>query len=182
MGRQRLLGKTHKQHIQGKRKTQRGLGMIELVPVLMIFALLLNFTFGLFGVVHSGILNSVAARNYAFETFRNRSHLNRLRDAINSDKDVTYFKFGQRIHGTLSENVNQSYEWIVTERSIKFSQIGPELKSSDSQDDHSRVYQIRDPGSAKEVYNQNEGIFSVWLRTVYGICLNRRCRPYDEGR
>ena len=160
-----------------RRKKQAGLGMIELIPVLLSFALILNFTLGFWGVIHSGILNSIAARNYAFETFRWRAQLNRLRDDPHSERNVTYFLKGIRYHAIVAEG-SPVDQWYVTTRPIRFSDRGLGLESTDSPDDHSRVFQIKDPGSAKDVYNNGEGIGNVWLRTVYGICLNAGCTNF----
>jgi hypothetical protein len=157
------------------RKNQYGIGMVELIPVLLSFALILNFTLGFWGVIHAGILNSIAARNYAFETFRWRSQLNRLRDDPSSERNVTYFLKGLRYHAIVAEG-SPADQWFVTTRPIKFSNLGLSLESNDSVDDHSRVFQVRDPGSAKDVYDSGEGIGNVWLRTVYGLCLNAQCR------
>ena len=71
---------------------QKGMAVFEIVPLLVLFVLLLNFVFGFFGIIHSGILNSIAARNYAFETFRNRTSLNYIRDESTSDLDFYFLK------------------------------------------------------------------------------------------
>ncbi|MEZ0393094.1 MAG: hypothetical protein ACAH59_12810, partial [Pseudobdellovibrionaceae bacterium] len=81
----------------------RGNAMIEIVPILAIFILILNFSLGFFGLIHSGIMNSIAARNYAFETFRNRADLRYLRDAASSDTEFTYTKSQVRFHAIKSE-------------------------------------------------------------------------------
>ena len=82
-------------------KNQRGMAIIELIPTMIIILLLFNFSLGFFGAIHTGILNSMAARNYAYETFRHRSNLNYLRD---SSGEVSYTKEGFRLHATTSDN------------------------------------------------------------------------------
>ena len=42
---------------------------------MVIFVMLMSFGMGLFGVVHTAILHSIAARTYSFETFRQRTNL-----------------------------------------------------------------------------------------------------------
>ena len=59
------------QHLQN----EKGMAALEIIPIVIIVVLLLSFSFGFFGVIHTGILNSMAARNYAFETFNHRSDL-----------------------------------------------------------------------------------------------------------
>ena len=90
-------------------RNQKGTAMVEVVPLLVIFVLLINFSLGFFGVIHAGILNSIAARNYAFETFRNRAVLNYLRDIADSD-DVTYRREGFRFHGIKIEGTRSGLD------------------------------------------------------------------------
>jgi len=167
---------------QKKFRYQQGIATIELVPVLLAFVVLFNFTLGFFGVIHSGILNSIAARNYAFETFRNRSNLNRFRDDTqNAFSDIAHNKDGFRYHSIISEGApavsSGEPTWYVTSRAIKFTDQNQGIADDSESQDHSRVRQIRDPGKAKDVYDQAEGIRSVWVKTAYGICLNHSCQP-----
>jgi len=159
---------------------QKGISTLELIPVLLVFVLIFNFSLGFFGVIHSGILNSIAARNYAFETFRNRSNLNRFREDQDQNASITYNTDGFRYHTVMVEgapNNGGEPEWYVTNRSIKFTDQSQGIGDSTDPQDHSRVQNIRDPGKAKDVYDENGGIGSVWIKTVYGICLNHRCQP-----
>src|SRR5580698_1982900 len=61
-------------------RNQNGMAMIEAVPLIVIFVMLLSFSMGFFGVVHTAVLNSISARAYAFETFRDRTNLNYYRE------------------------------------------------------------------------------------------------------
>lgn len=47
---------------------EKGMAVLEMIPILVVFVLFINFSLGFFGAIHSGILNSIASRNYAFET------------------------------------------------------------------------------------------------------------------
>ena len=51
-------------------KNDHGMAVLEMIPIMIIVVLLLSFSFGFFGLIHTGILNSIGARNYAFETFK----------------------------------------------------------------------------------------------------------------
>jgi hypothetical protein len=162
--------------------SQHGISTVELIPVLLVFVILFNFSLGFFGVIHSGILNSIAARNYAFETFRNRSNLNRLRDDTQGVfTEIAYNKDGFRYHSILVEGApvpsSGNPEWYVTTRPIKFTDQNQGVADDTEVQDHSRVQEITDPGKAKDVYYDGKGIGSVWIKTAYGICLNRRCQP-----
>jgi len=84
---------------------ERGMAVFEIIPILVIFVVLINFSLGFFGIVHSGILSSIAARNYAFETFRNRANLNYFRDEDMGDELKYSFMtlFKSRFHDVISE-------------------------------------------------------------------------------
>lgn len=161
-----------------KANSQQGISSIELIPVLLVFALLINFSLGFFGVIHSGNLNSIAARNYAFETFRNRANLNRFRDDVGPNEEnrgITYNKIGFRYHAIMAEGAPGDLNWYVTTRPIKFTDANQGVGDASLPQDHSQVVQITDPGKASDVYDEDEGLPSVWLKTSYGICLNSRC-------
>ena len=152
---------------------QKGIAVFEIVPILVIFILLLNFAIGFFGAIHSGILNSIAARNYAFETFRNRTNLNYLRDIAGSADTFTYLKTGYRFHGTVSDGFRGS-EWTATKRNIKFTEARNPASTNDTSTHNTNVIKVATGGKASDVINDGE-FESIWVRTVYGICLNKKC-------
>ena len=57
-----------------------GTALLETIPLLVIFVILLGFAMGLFGIVHTAVLHSIAARTYSFESFRNRTNLQYFRE------------------------------------------------------------------------------------------------------
>ncbi len=143
---------------------QKGMAVFEIVPILGIFILLINFTIGFFGVIHSGILNSIASRNYAFETFRNRAHLGYFRDTIGmapGDLEGSFSELGFRYHGTISEG-RSGNEWYATRRALKFTEyLSP---GQDSENVHNRkVASVATGGRASDVIETDE-FSSVWVR------------------
>lgn len=156
-------------------KSQRGNAMIEIVPILAIFVLLVNFALGFFGIIHTGILNSIAARNYTFETFRNRSSLVYLRDKADSAVDFTYTKNAQRFHGIVAENKNTTDAFIATRRPARFSEISAPEDFGDGQ--HAKIKSIAEGKRASDVLGEDrdQGVNPVWVRTLYGICLTAAC-------
>lgn len=168
-------------------RSQKGISTIELIPVLLLFAMLFNFSLGFFGVIHSGILNSIAARNYAFETFRNRANLTYLRDISPLQPDIAearYTKKNFRFHAIISESHGTvKDDWIVTRRPLKFTEITAGSQTTTTVDDHNIVRQIADNGKASDVFtgkgpdDSKNGISPVWLKTIYGICLTSTCKP-----
>lgn len=171
-----------------KLKKQKGMASIEMVPILLLFAMLFNFTLGFFGVIHTGILNSISARNYAFETFRNRTNLTYLRDSdtrtATEEIDARYTKVGYRFHGIISET-NNATDWIATQRPIRFTDtnVGLDEPLGDANDHRTLVRNIQSTGKVSDTFTGKteeegkSGVNPVWLQTLYGICMNSRCGP-----
>lgn len=152
------------------RKNQKGMAIIELIPIMIIILLLFNYSLGFFGAIHTGILNSMAARNYAFETFRHRSNLNYLREGRDVDV-VSYAKEGMRFHATTSDNAKgNTRNFIATSRPIDF--LANPNSAAGSKDLHnSQIYSIVDG----KRFTAGGGVSPIWVRPQYGICLNGKC-------
>jgi len=156
-------------------KSQRGNAILEVVPILAIFILIVNFSLGFFGLIHSGIMNSIAARNYAFETFRNRADLTYLRDATGSDTSFTYTVSQQRFHVIKSETTPVAADkFYATRRPIKFSDVRGVADERGSAGEHERGKSIIEGRRASEV-GIDEGVNPVWVRSAYGMCLVAAC-------
>lgn len=174
-----------------KIKNQSGMAVMEMIPILIIVALLLNFTLGFFGVIHTGILNSIAARNYAFETFRHRSNLDYFfRENFSDDLLVNYTvqptKYYFRLHGIVSESRPDSDErWVATARNIAFVEpfggvdkegnvLAHQNNKPNFESDlhNNKVFTIKDDGNRTLI-----GAAPVWIRPMYGICLKATCQP-----
>ena len=159
---------------------QKGIAVFELVPILVLFVLLLNFLLGFFGVIHSGILNSIAARNYAFETFRNRTDLNYFRDTANmAAGDLMYGfreKYNNRYHAIVSEKSNSGTDFVATKRPIKFSDNFEETLDQ-AVLHNQKINRIVAGEKVSETTPEvtKDDFTRVWVRCVYGICLNKAC-------
>ena len=70
---------------------QKGIAMVEMLPLLSIFVILFGLTFGLWTGIHSGILQSIAARHYAFEVINNRTHFIYHRDTESPAGNKSYY-------------------------------------------------------------------------------------------
>jgi len=172
--------------IRSQSQSEKGIATIELIPVILLFAMLFNFTLGFFGVIHSGILNSIAARNYAFETFRNRANLYYLRDIgpVSNIQGSNYTKVNYRFHGIITEGrgeERQSY-WPVTRRPIRFTDLNDGVEPVGTAADHrDLVRQIADNGKASDVFTGRtpeegrSGVSPVWIQILYGICITSKC-------
>ncbi len=156
-------------------KNSRGNAILEIIPILAIFILIVNFSLGFFGLIHSGIMNSIGARNYAFETFRNRSDLTYLRDAVGSEVSFTYTKSQQRFHVIKSETTPvDATRFYATRRPVKFSDIRAVANEVGSPSEHEKDKGIIEGRRATES-GIDEGVNPAWVRSAYGMCLVAAC-------
>ncbi|MBV2168189.1 MAG: hypothetical protein KUL82_05725 [Bdellovibrio sp.] len=153
---------------------EKGMAVFEMIPILVVIVLFVNFSLGFFGAIHTGILNSIASRNYAFETFNNRSNLNYFRNKGQVDLSYQYATIGMRVHGTNSEkSVGKSGNppWTATSRLIDFMSF--EKRAADQigtdKGTHQKVREVPDGR------NTTVGVNPIWIKTAYGICLNAKC-------
>ncbi|MGZ3774197.1 MAG: hypothetical protein ACXVCY_11675 [Pseudobdellovibrionaceae bacterium] len=155
---------------------EKGTAVFEVVPIIMVIILFVNFSLGFFGAIHTGILNSIASRNYAFETFRNRANLVYFKntDASTDAVRTEFSKQKMRVHATNSEkSVGKSGEpdWIASTRLIDFANSDKRAADITGNDKatHTKTQGIPDGR------NQNVGTNPIWIKTAYGICLNAQC-------
>ena len=152
-----------------KLTSQKGFASIEAILSITIFLIIFSFSLGFFGIVHSGIVNSIAARNYAFDTFNNRTYLTYHRDT--QDALFSNQKNGFRLHLiTTDKDDNQEADFIVTERRI--APFGP-YKTTKKKGDHRKMVEDAKNNNDDEPY----GFDPVWIKAGYGICLNASCKP-----
>ncbi len=154
-------------------KNENGNATLEMIPVLILFILLLNFGLGFFGIIHSGILNSIAARNYTFETFRNRCNLNYLRDE-GGDNNPYYSQMNFRFHGITEEGAPIN-TWTATKRPLKFTDLQTGVNKTATAQDHNSTVRSKMSDDTKKTSDYFDGVSPVWIMTQYGICLNSIC-------
>lgn len=150
----------------------KGMAIFETIPIMVVIVLFVNFSLGFFGAIHTGILNSIASRNYAFHTFRNRSNLVYFKDKNN----IHFEKMHARLHGSVSEKAisKNADEWNATSRKIdfiKFENPAAEIIGNDKSQ-HNR---IKDLPSGRINESVHQGVNPIWVKTRYGICLDAIC-------
>jgi hypothetical protein len=155
-----------------KARNQRGMAMIEALPLLVIFVMLLSFAMGFFGIIHTAVLSSIAARTYAFETFRNRSNLKYYREdgsALDAGIGPLYLgEKGFRYHAIQHESDNRP-NFVATSRPLTIGANNPNTPGTG--DTHnSQVYTIQD-----KTRNQKVDVSPAWIMVGYGICLDPTC-------
>ena len=147
-------------------KNQKGIATIETLPMLVIFVVLFSYGMGLFGVIHSGILYSISARAYAFETFRNRTNVTYFRS--NNKTDPQHFaNYGVRLHGILAENHNYKEGFIAGKRPIAFGRKIQDV-GNDVESHNQKIHTLK-------TRNRRVAVNPVWLMIAYGICINPNC-------
>lgn len=159
------------------KKTERGMALVESIPVLFTIVILFNFSLGFFGAIHSGILNSIASYNYTMETFRFRSNLMYFRPG--AEYKINYEKARNRVHGTIQDGnvpTEQRDIWPATVRKVSFSD---NIQGEGS----SHKYADKDGGSGIwsvdtdfEPTSDMPSTPEIWIKTVYGICLDADCK------
>ena len=174
------------------KKSEKGMAIIESIPVLFMLVVIFNFSLGFFGAVHSGILNSISSYNYTLETFRFKSNLMYFRPG---GATTNYFKSKNRVHGTIQEgsvalsSKEDRGKWPVTLRGITFNYQQGDAKrglanvNTGGGVESERNFAGRGNSSniwfAKSDYAPTDGNAiqtpRIWVKTVYGICLTTDC-------
>ncbi|OFZ28657.1 MAG: hypothetical protein A2622_06100 [Bdellovibrionales bacterium RIFCSPHIGHO2_01_FULL_40_29] len=187
------------------KKSEKGMAIIEAIPVLFMLVLVFNFSLGFFGAVHSGVLNSIASYNYTLETFRFKSNLMYFRPGAST---THYAKTQNRVHGTTQDgsvdtvdNRSGDGKWPATLRGITFnyksgtpgrdlssiqtsenersaindSTVNREFKINPGSDNVWSVHSKATPTEGQDAVQTTR----VWIKTVYGICLNAECKAVN---
>lgn len=151
-------------------KNEKGLSTIEAVPLLIVFVVLLFFTFGFFGIIHTAILHNIAARNYAFETFRHRSDLTYFRSNRMANSSIQhYLNTHARLHGIISEAAGVTKRQTAPERPIALG-LSIDVQSREVAVHNSQIFAL---GARQR--NTSLGVSPVWVMINYGICLRASC-------
>ncbi len=175
------------------KKSEKGMAIIESIPVLFLLVVVFNFSLGFFGAVHSGILNSIASYNYTLETFRFKSNLVYFRPGA---AGTNYLKSQNRVHGTVQEgSVAQAGgkedkgKWPATMRGITLNyekgnaRRGLANVNTAGGTESDRNFGGKESSTniwfADSKYKPVEGTSiqtpRIWIKTVYGICLTTDC-------
>lgn len=145
---------------------ERGMAMIETLPLLVIFVVLISYGLGLWGTVHTAILHSIAARTFSFEAFRNRTNVTYYRD--DSTNILSYELEQVRFHAVNTDQ-GPNDRFYATQRPIA---IGREVERSEasSVDHNQRIYEI--PQRNRE---GGVEVSPAWIMVGYGMCLVANC-------
>ena len=174
-------------------KNNKGMAMVEALPILLVMFVLMGATLGSWGIVHTAILHSIAARSWTFFYFNNRSDLSYLRDwivpgtDIGTNIDTAYFRadnnntsgMGKRYMFIQSEKApDGSEDRIATLRKVDFRDVAYSSYPDRSLPEGTRT-RIDDNTTGlrnKMATSKWEGNKSrAWIMVGYGICLDAKC-------
>ena len=168
-----------------KRRSERGMAILESIPALFMLIVIFNFALGFFGAIHSGILNSIASYNYTMETFRFRSNLMYFRPGSSKDNYSTAMN---RVHGVVADGVKtedtKRAKWPATVRPIAINSAIVSIRSQEAEGIDRRLASkgqrgniwTADSNYAPESKDESPFTPEIWIKTVYGICLNADCK------
>lgn len=148
---------------------ESGTALIETIPILVVFIVLLAAGLGVFGIVHTAVLHSIAARAYSFETFRNRTNLYYFREdgsGTQAGSSINYTKKGWRYHAIQNESDDRK-KFVATTRPVY---LGRGLAASTVGEDvhNGGIYNL-------PARNDKISVSPAWVMVGYGICLNAQC-------
>jgi len=168
----KLRRSTHPKTDRSRLQNEKGMAVFEMIPIIIIIILMMNFSLGFFGAIHTGILNSIACRNYAFETFRHRADLVYFRNVSNGDNS-DYHLYGQRVHGTISENPSTGRNWWASTRTIDFFAFSnrPDIIENSTVGHSTKLNSLNEATR----FDNTDGVNPIWIQTRYGICLTAAC-------
>lgn len=179
-----------KKRTVNKLANNKGSAMIEAIPMVIIMAVLIKVCFGFWGVIQTGIINSIAGYNHTLATFAFRPNLTYLRPGFhegrNGDKDIkNYAKAQARFHSVNTDRPRtaaQQDSRIATARSFGLDKRTEQLMSG-AADEISTSSGRQNSRELFEDIDENKGSAQhtrwtqlVWIKTSYGICLTVKCK------
>lgn len=183
-------------------KNSSGIAVIEILPLLVIFVAFIGITLGLWGAIHAGTLQSIAAKHYAMEVINNRVHIIHHRDypfstsssgkmnMLNNQKETHRSQcypvndFGSRFFGIVAHQPAGSPSSLVASRGIN---VFKERNRGDSEDipgavfgriketDKTSFHQDLPTANIKDLPRSRKRVNPIWLMQGYGICMNNNC-------
>lgn len=170
-------------------KSKKGIAIIEFLFCFFVFAFTLAVLYGVWGVIHASILNSIGARTYAFSIIRNRSDMRIAKD-FGAGAVKGFFNIENRFFAVTTDQPGSDPKWIAPAASIDFVPSNSETISLSSppppgflgltMNDRKAESQSQWSQGALGVLQPNEKVRNkrttlVYLKQGYGICLSAEC-------
>jgi hypothetical protein len=156
-----------------KLRNEKGMATIETIPLILLFVFMASYMLGAFGIIHTGIMHSISARTYAFETFRNRTNLVWFRSNALQTMYPEYKEIGNRTHGIMHEMRPDGVEkYWPSERALR---MGWTIAPGTSRNDWELHNKVNGDGIVSGKRNTKYEVSPVWIMVLYGICLDNKC-------
>ena len=141
---------------------ERGFAIVEAVTFLMVFIIFTLYVIDLFSAIHTGIVNSIAARTYLFETLQHRADIGWLRqeDSTGAKRERHYVLEHERFHTVTDEDTPPSDKTIRAP-----ARVLTQVNTDDI------ISKVQNSGLDS---NKNQTT-SIRIKSGYGICLDAQC-------
>lgn len=140
-------------------KNEDGYAMFEGLVFLMAFVILAVYVFDSFTAIHTGIVNSIGARTYLFETLQHRANI-RFSRYVNEDQYNTQNDFATftrvRFHAVNDEDQPSSAQGAINAVGRRFTQANGDRNMSSTS-------------------NARNTTPVVYVKEGYGICIDAGC-------
>jgi hypothetical protein len=164
-------------------RNQKGMAVLELIPTLFVYMLLINFGLGFFGAIHAGILHNIASRNYAFETMRHRANLIYHRTYSQTNN---FARLGYRYGGIIYDNAALGdVAWTAPTRPIAFtsafggndatSGVDLSVRGPANEPNARTLHNATVRGLNDNARNESISVAQIWIKSLYGICIDAKC-------
>ena len=167
------MGVDMKKNLSRTLSNKKGTASVETVTLLVIIIGLVYYSFGFFGVIHTGIVSNIHSRTYVFETVRHRANYMYFRSnrPLEPARKHHYYNVASRLHGIQHEREEASpgSGHIPVERPIA---MGFELEE-EGRDTTIHSEDIRRIATGDR--NADLGVNPVWITILYGLCYNAGC-------
>ncbi len=146
------------------------MAMIETLPLIVVFVILVSYGLGFWGSIHTGILHSIAARTYAFETFRNRTHLTYFREQGRGLDTPEHYEAQQFRFHAIQAIQAPGLDFYATQRPLALA-LKIEKQPNSSQDHNQNIHIL----SGRNRSSGGLGINPIWVMVGYALCFNPDC-------
>ena len=165
---------------------QKGLVILESIPLILVMFVLLGATLGSWGIVHTAIMNSIASRHNAFFVLNHRSELAYKRDfgrrqypntTLIDPHQEFFTEKGRRFFFVQDEDFDNSRKNSTA--TLRFVNFIAKDETYDGQPnflrtalDHRDIMNQRVQDLGQE--NRTK-VAKAWIMVAYGICLTATC-------
>lgn len=158
-----------KREIINLKKNEKGFAALEAVTFLMAFIMLTVYVIDFFTAIHTGILGSIAARTYLFETLQHRSNVASFREQTQNSGDTEYNfskRTHERFHGISDEDQPPLQSGNGQDAAVPVGRVLTQVKDED---------QIENDVNNRGLDSGQNRASTIYIKSGYGICVDALC-------